>query len=60
MTDEFQRAVEDGLNISKKIYFGEDRAVIAPRPPLINSAVHSYLPTAPMMYAVISTSDERD
>ena len=57
MAEDFARAVEDGLKLAKRIYFGNDRAVAAPRlaSPMERaaSAAHAQLPTAPMVYAVI-------
>lgn len=57
MADNFARAVEDGLRLAKRIYFGKDRSVAPPKPPVsMDKSVSSYLymPTAPMVYAVIS------
>lgn len=56
--EEFVKTVEDGLKLAKRVYFGKDRAVAAPRPPppmdKSSSAASSYLlPSAPMVYAVI-------
>ncbi|KAK4343341.1 hypothetical protein RND71_036435 [Anisodus tanguticus] len=52
--DEFVKAVEDGLRLSKRIYFGKDRAVVPPKPMTeMEKAAQSYFPTSPMMYAVI-------
>ncbi|XP_019196819.1 PREDICTED: uncharacterized protein LOC109190713 [Ipomoea nil] len=54
MAEEFVRAVEDGLRLSRRVYLGKDRAVAPPRPmSAMEKATHSYLPTAPMLYAVI-------
>lgn len=56
MAEDFARAVDDGLKLAKRIYFGKDRAVAAPRPPAPmerSSTTQPYLPTAPMVYAVI-------
>lgn len=55
----FTRAVEDGLKLSKRIYAGKDRATSAPAPkPSMDRsqppAEHRLLPTAPMVYAVVS------
>lgn len=54
MAEDFSRAVDDGLKLSKRIYFGKDRAVAPPKPPppMARSAT-AFLPTAPMVYAVI-------
>lgn len=54
MGDEFIKAVEDGINLSKRVYSGKDRSVTPPK--LISQmdkSNKSYLPTAPMIYAVI-------
>ncbi|XP_071911244.1 uncharacterized protein [Coffea arabica] len=55
MAEEFARAVEDGLRLSKRIYFGKDRAVAPPKPimPMDKTPQQMYLPTAVMIYAVI-------
>lgn len=54
MAEDFARAVDDGLKLSKRIYFGKDRAVAPPKPPpFMDKSLHSHLPTAPMVYAVI-------
>ncbi|KAL0697918.1 hypothetical protein Bca4012_054040 [Brassica carinata] len=56
MAEDFARAVEDGLKLSKRIYLGNDRAVAAPRlasPMERSSAAQAYLPSSPMVYAVI-------
>ncbi|XP_051131329.1 uncharacterized protein LOC127251609 [Andrographis paniculata] len=60
MAEDFEAAVEDGLRLSKRVYFGKDRAVAPPKPAAameraVAAAVGgSYLPTAPMFYAVIT------
>ncbi|KAH1232304.1 Inter-alpha-trypsin inhibitor heavy chain H1 [Glycine max] len=54
MAEEFSKSVEEGLRLSKRIYFGNDRAVSPPKPPPSMSKSHTAcLPTAPMLYAVI-------
>ncbi|KAL2960622.1 hypothetical protein AAZX31_17G046900 [Glycine max] len=55
MAQDFSKAVDDGLKLSKRIYFGKDRAVAPPKPPppMTRSAT-AFLPSAPMVYAVIS------
>ncbi|CAK9155194.1 unnamed protein product [Ilex paraguariensis] len=54
MAEEFVKAVDDGLRLSKRIYFGKDRAVAPPKPmTAMEKSVHSYLPTSVMVYAVI-------
>ncbi|KAK6126752.1 hypothetical protein DH2020_039497 [Rehmannia glutinosa] len=60
MAEDFEAAVEDGLRLSRRIYFGKDRAVAPPpKPPLAmeRSAGHSYLPACPMLYAVIANPE---
>ncbi|KAL4302585.1 hypothetical protein GQ457_10G001300 [Hibiscus cannabinus] len=57
MADEFANAVEDGLKLAKRVYLGKDRAVMAaPKPaaPPVQFLSDWYLPSAPMVYAVIS------
>lgn len=55
MAEEFGRSVQDGLKLSKRIYLGKDRAVTPPKPPShMDKSPVAYLPTAPMVYAVIS------
>lgn len=56
--EDFAKAVDDGLKLAKRVYFGKDRAVSPPKPPppmdKSSPAAYSYLlPTAPMVYAVI-------
>ncbi|WOH08994.1 hypothetical protein DCAR_0728445 [Daucus carota subsp. sativus] len=55
MAEEFVKAVEDGVRLSKRVYFGKDRSVAPPKPmaAMDKSASHSLLPSAPMVYAVI-------
>ncbi|PON66009.1 von Willebrand factor, type A [Parasponia andersonii] len=55
MAEDFEKAVEDGLRLSKRLYFGKDRAVAPPKPlpAMEKPGTHSCLPTAPMVYAVI-------
>lgn len=55
MAEDFAKAVEDGLKLSKRLYFGKDRAVTPPKPPVFmdKSAASGHLPTAPMVYAVV-------
>ncbi|KAJ4958791.1 hypothetical protein NE237_025902 [Protea cynaroides] len=52
MAEEFVKSVDDGLKLSKRIYFGKDRAVSPPTQVAMEKA-SQYLPTAPMVYAVI-------
>ncbi|XP_021691763.2 uncharacterized protein LOC110673065 isoform X2 [Hevea brasiliensis] len=55
MAEEFGKSVEDGLKLSKRLYFGKDRAVAPPKPHVhMEKSAESLLPTAPMVYAVIS------
>ncbi|QCE13585.1 uncharacterized protein DEO72_LG11g579 [Vigna unguiculata] len=54
MAEEFSKSVEEGLHLSKRIYFGKDRAVSPPKPaPSMSKSNTAFLPTAPMLYAVI-------
>ncbi|XP_061362509.1 uncharacterized protein LOC133306238 [Gastrolobium bilobum] len=54
MAEEFSKAVEEGLRLSKRIYLGNDRAVSPPKPPMtMLKSNTAYLPTAPMLYAII-------
>lgn len=56
MADDFAKAVEDGLRLSKRLYFGKDQAAAPHRPSpelMERSPSRSLLPTAPMVYAVI-------
>lgn len=53
MAEEFCRAVDDGMKLSKRIYFGKDRAVAPPKVPTMSKSSTSLLPKAPMVYAVI-------
>ncbi|KAF5176287.1 Inter alpha-trypsin inhibitor, heavy chain [Thalictrum thalictroides] len=54
MAEEFVKSVEDGLKLSKRVYFGNDRSVAPPKPISMYKSEQSHLPTAPMIYAVIS------
>lgn len=56
MAEDFAAAVEDGLRLAKRVYVGKDRAVAPPKPltAMERAAGSSYLPSAPMFYAVIS------
>ncbi|KAK4756876.1 hypothetical protein SAY87_007003 [Trapa incisa] len=52
--DDFIKSVDDGIRLSKRLYFGKDRAVAPPKPPpSMERSPQSYLPNAPMVYAVI-------
>ncbi|GAB2246985.1 hypothetical protein Droror1_Dr00006867 [Drosera rotundifolia] len=52
--ENFMRSVEDGVKLSKRIYFGKDRSIAPPKPPPpMSKSPSSYVPTAPMVYAVI-------
>ena len=55
MAEDFEKAVEDGLRLSKRLYFGKDRPVAPPKPlrAMEKPGTQSHLPTAPMVYAVI-------
>ncbi|PWA75450.1 von Willebrand factor, type A [Artemisia annua] len=54
--DDFITGVEDGLRLAKRIYFGNDRSVAAPRPVphMDKTASKAMYPTSPMVYAVVS------
>ncbi|KAK9734443.1 hypothetical protein RND81_04G140100 [Saponaria officinalis] len=60
MADEFNKSVQLGLKLSQRIYYGKDLDYPATKPPAIQkwppstAASKKYLPTAPMMYAVVS------
>ncbi|KDO73865.1 hypothetical protein CISIN_1g004349mg [Citrus sinensis] len=57
MADDFVKAVEDGLKLSKRLYFGKDRPVTPPKVPSSmdkSGAVDMLLPKSPMVYAVIT------
>ncbi|KAI9122983.1 hypothetical protein K1719_005872 [Acacia pycnantha] len=54
MAEDFATAVEDGLKLARRVYFGKDRAVAPPKPPIsMDKSFHAFLPSAPMVYAVI-------
>ncbi|KAK1413822.1 hypothetical protein QVD17_29558 [Tagetes erecta] len=55
MCDDFSRGVEDGVRLSKRLYFGKDRSVAPPKPLQIGGDKSSsgFLPLSPMLYAVI-------
>ncbi|XP_023744322.1 uncharacterized protein LOC111892509 [Lactuca sativa] len=53
--DDFTSGVEDGLRLSKRIYFGKDRSVAPPKPIIaMGRATRLLYPVSPMVYAVIS------
>lgn len=55
MAESFAAAVEDGIKLSKRVYFGKDRAVAPPKPPTtMDKSPRALLPTSPMVYAVIN------
>ncbi|CAK9150109.1 unnamed protein product [Ilex paraguariensis] len=57
MADEFSKSVDFGLQLSRRIYYGKDVPVSAPKPAVMEkklASLETYLPTAPMVYAVIS------
>ncbi|GMP36973.1 hypothetical protein CsSME_00008893 [Camellia sinensis var. sinensis] len=55
MAEDFVNAVDDGLKLSKRIYFGKDRSVAPPKPmAAMEKSSHSFLPSSPMVYAVVS------
>ncbi|MFS7888737.1 hypothetical protein Hanom_Chr00s000001g01598601 [Helianthus anomalus] len=52
--DDFTTGVRDGLRLAKRIYYGNDRSVVAPKPVTpMEKATKSLYPTSPMVYAVI-------
>ncbi|KAI3694431.1 hypothetical protein L1987_77396 [Smallanthus sonchifolius] len=52
--DDFTTGVQDGLRLAKRIYYGNDRSVAAPKPVTpMEKATRSMYPTSPMVYAVI-------
>ncbi|XP_073295862.1 uncharacterized protein [Primulina huaijiensis] len=55
MTDEFSRAIELGLKLSKRIYYGNDVSTVSapPRTLSMMAEPETYLPKAVMMYAEI-------
>ncbi|KAK6911845.1 von Willebrand factor, type A [Dillenia turbinata] len=54
--EEFAKAVEFGLKLSKRIYYGKDCSSVTPpeTETMEKSPTESNLPTAPMVYAMIS------
>lgn len=56
MEEEFTKSVDDGLRLAKRVYTGKERhTATSPRPPVgMESSPASLLPSAPMVYAVIS------
>ena len=63
MAEDFAKAVDDGLRLTKRLYFGKDPTVAPPKQPAamdrssaagVKETFHTLLPTAPMVYAVIS------
>ncbi|KAI3407298.1 Proteasome subunit alpha type, partial [Psidium guajava] len=52
MASKFASSVDYGLMLSKRIYYGKGAAT-APAPPAMSRSPDSYLPTAPMVYAVV-------
>nr|GEZ32548.1 hypothetical protein [Tanacetum cinerariifolium] len=48
-SDDFTRGVEDGLRLSKRIYFGKDRSVAPPKMTSHMTRSSSVYPTSPMM-----------
>ncbi|KAK1408536.1 hypothetical protein QVD17_40396 [Tagetes erecta] len=52
--DDFTTGVQDGLRLAKRIYYGNDRSVVAPKPVTpMEKATRSLYPVSPMVYAVI-------
>lgn len=57
MAADFSRAVELGLKLSKRIYYGKDKLAVSSAPPRqvsMTAEAESFLPTAPMVYAEIN------
>lgn len=56
MAADFSRAVELGLRLSKRLYYGRDSrsASMPPRQLSMTAGAESFLPTAPMVYAEIN------
>ncbi|XP_059645088.1 uncharacterized protein LOC132286730 isoform X2 [Cornus florida] len=53
MADEIAQSVESGLKLSKRIYYGKERSPPTPAA-MERSSPETYVPTAPMVYAVIT------
>ncbi|GMH16042.1 hypothetical protein Nepgr_017883 [Nepenthes gracilis] len=51
---DFTKSVEMGLKLSKRISYGRCPSMKAPKPPSMESYAESFIPVAPMVYAVIS------
>lgn len=48
-------SVEEGLKLSKRLYYGKDRSIAPPKPPPpMSKSPNTYLPTAATLYAVVS------
>ncbi|KAL0282133.1 UNVERIFIED_CONTAM: hypothetical protein Sradi_7270400, partial [Sesamum radiatum] len=57
MAAEFSKAVELGLKLSKRIYYGKGAPTVSLAPPRkaeMTAETESYLPTAVMVYAEIN------
>ncbi|XP_021865385.1 uncharacterized protein [Spinacia oleracea] len=57
MADDFQKSVQLGLKLSKRLFYGKDPSMKPPQPPLSmdkSSSEDQFLPTSPMVYAVVS------
>ncbi|KAA8519692.1 hypothetical protein F0562_013864 [Nyssa sinensis] len=57
MAYEFSKSVKSGLKLSKRIYYGKDQSVSSPTPAFMEKSSplpETHLPTAPMVYAVIT------
>ena len=54
VVEDFINAVEEGLKLSKRIFYGKDSVVAPPSaPPPMSKSRKYYLPTASMVYAII-------
>ncbi|KAJ6844963.1 inter alpha-trypsin inhibitor, heavy chain 4-like [Iris pallida] len=53
--ESFTQAVDEGLNLAKRVYAGKDRSMVPPRPKnAFEARPVSLLPSGPTVYAVIS------
>ncbi|XP_065868993.1 uncharacterized protein [Euphorbia lathyris] len=59
MAGEFEACVAGGLDLSKRIYYGKELPPV-PEPVMSKSKQENYLPTAAMVYAVVSEPEAVD